>query len=326
MTAPIRVVLARDDASASETWRAALQAAFDRAGLAAEITLFDGRPRGADYAVVWRPPADLTRVETGLRALFNLGAGVERVLDLEASGALPRALPLYRLVDAGMAPRMAEYVCFFIARITRRLDSFAPMRAVDWHFERPRGAAPAVGVLGLGAIGARVAQAAAVLGYPVNGWVRTPRGASDADNTNGARIFAGPAALDDFLAATGILVNALPLTPATRDLIDARRLARLPRGAHFINIGRGQSVVDADLLAALDSGQLAGAVLDVFHEEPLPADHPFNRHPAVTVTPHLSGPTPREPAARQVAAGIAALHAGAAPETVAGFVDRARGY
>lgn len=302
----------------SGAWIAPLREACATAGVAAQFEVFDGRPLGARYAVVWLPPPELFTVERGLRAVFNAGAGVERLL---AMPQLPSELPVLRLVDAGMAPKMAEYVCFFIARITRGLHRFVgPNPVRDWHVDRPRGAPPTVGVLGLGAIGGRIAQAVAMFGYPVRGWSRTPKA------LDGIECFAGADRLDAFLAGTRILVNALPLTGETRDLLDRARLSRLPAGSHLINVGRAGTIVDADLLALLDSGHLASAVLDVFRTEPLPADDPYWRHPKVTVTPHLSGPTPREPAARQIAEAIARLEAGTPAAALPGFVDRARGY
>jgi glyoxylate/hydroxypyruvate reductase A len=231
-------------------------------------------------------------------------------------------VPIIRLVDAGMAPKIAEYVCFALARITRGLDRFAPYpRGVrDWNAPRPRGAPPTVGVAGLGAIGRAIAEAALRFGYQVIGWSRTPKSIA------GAECFAGEEGFAPFLTRAHVLVNALPLTPATENLFDRAAFDRLPRGAHLINVGRGATVVDEDLLAALDSGQLAGATLDVFRVEPLPDEHPFWKHPAITVTPHLSGPTPRKPAAQQIAAALAQLERGVPASTVAGYVDRERGY
>lgn len=301
----------------SASWIEPLRQACAAAGVDALLEVWDGRRIDARYAVVWLPPPQLFAVERSLRAVFNAGAGVERLL---AMPELPPGLPVLRLVDAGMAPKMAEYVCFFIARITRGLDRFiGPNRLRDWNADRPRGAPPTVGVLGLGAIGARIAQAVAAFGYPVRGWSRTPK------QLAGIEAFAA-GQLDEFLAGTQILVDVLPLTNETRDLLDRARLSRLPRGAHLINVGRAGTIVDADLLALLDEGHLASAVLDVFRVEPLPADHPFWHHPKVTVTPHLSGPTPRLPAARQIAEGIARLEAGAPAAALPGYVDRARGY
>jgi glyoxylate/hydroxypyruvate reductase A len=317
MPAPVRVAVALANMN-PEAWIAPLRETCAAAGVAAQFDVFDGRPLGARYAVVWLPPEELFTVESGLRAVFNVGAGVERLLALPS---LPPNLPILRLVDAGMAPKMAEYVCFFVARITRGLDRFGGPQAVrDWNVDRPRGTPPTVGVLGLGAIGAQIARAVAVFGYPVRGWSRTPR------RIEGIESFSGAAQLGEFLAGTRILVDALPLTDETRDLLDRTRLSQLPAGAHLINVGRAGTIVDDDLLQLLDSGHLASAVLDVFRTEPLPADHPFWSNPRVTVTPHLSGPTPREPAAQQIAQAIAQLERGAPPSSLPGYVDRARGY
>lgn len=317
MPSPARVAVALSNMT-TEAWIGPLREACAQAGVAAQFEVFDGRPIGARYAVVWLPPAELFAVERGLRALFNVGAGVERLL---AMPGLPAHLPILRLVDAGMAPKMAEYVCFYIARITRGLDRFVgPQPVRDWNVDRPRGAPPTVGVLGLGAIGAQIAQSAVRFGYPVRDWSRTPKSRA------GIECFAGLAALPEFLSGTQILVNALPLTEVTRNLLDHARLSLLPPGAHLINVGRGGTIVDEDLLALLDSGHLAGAVLDVFRTEPLPPEHPFWHHPKVTVTPHLSGPTPREPAAQQIAQAIAALEAGTPVTDLLGLVDRTQGY
>jgi glyoxylate/hydroxypyruvate reductase A len=317
MTSPVRIAVALSSMK-SEEWTEPLREACAAAGVAAQFEAWDGRCIDARYAVVWMPPPELFKAERGLRAVFNAGAGVERLL---AMPGLPPALPILRLVDAGMAPKMAEYVCFYVARITRGLDRFGGPNALrDWNAERPRGRPPTVGVLGLGAIGAHIAQAAQLFGYPVRGWSRTPK------QIDGVETFAGGAKLADFLAGTQILVDALPLTEETRNLLDREHLSQLPCGAHLINVGRGATLVDEDLLALLDAGQLASAVLDVFRVEPLPAEHPFWHHPKVTVTPHLSGPTPRKPAARQIAEAIAQLERGAAASSLPGYVDRARGY
>jgi glyoxylate/hydroxypyruvate reductase len=317
MASPVRIAVALSSMDAA-SWIEPLRDACARAGVAAQFEIFDGQPIGARYAVVWLPPPELFIVERGLRAVFNVGAGAEGLL---AIPTLPAALPVLRLLDAGMAPKMAEYVCFYVARITRGLERFGGLQpALGWNVDRPRGAPPTVGVLGLGAIGARIAQALQMFGYPVRGWSRTAR------SLPGIDCFAGPDALDAFLAGTRILVDVLPLTSETRDLLDRERLSRLPAGAHLINVGRGGTIVDDDLLALLDSGHLASAVLDVFRVEPLPAGHAFWNHPKVTVTPHLAGPTPREPAARQVAEALAALEAGVPPTSLPGYVDRARGY
>lgn len=300
-------------------WREALALAFAAADLKVDLHVWDGRPIGARYAIGWVPPAELFAAETQLRAVFNLGAGVDALL---SRGLVPAHVPIIRLVDAGMATRIAEYSCFAIARITRGLDRFAPPPTGlrDWNAFRPREEVTRVGVLGLGAMGSAVLEAAARFGYPVAGWSRTPR------RMPGVETFAGAGQLDAFLGVSNILVNALPLTTQTQDLLDRRAFAQMPRGAHVINVGRGGTIVDEDLIAALDDGQLASATLDVFRVEPLPADHPFWAHPRITVTPHLAAPTPYGPAARQIAAGLKQLESGLPARELAGYVDRSEGY
>ncbi|MCX7901641.1 MAG: hypothetical protein N2483_05020 [Burkholderiaceae bacterium] len=180
---------------------------------------------------------------------------------------------------------------------------------------------PTVGVAGLGHVGSAVARAAKMFGYRTLGWSRTPNSGSDIET------FVGSDGLQSFLQQTEILVNALPLTPATVGLFNRKTLACLPRGAHLINVGRGATIVDADLLAALDSGHLASATLDVFAAEPLPPTHPFWRHRAITLTPHIAGVPSVATLAQGVAAAVAALeHAGVAADRLPGYVDRQHGY
>ena len=302
-------------------WQNGITRAFSEAGLVAEVVPWAGGQHrcaiGARYALVWLPPSELFEVEHDLKVVFNLGAGVDRLL---ANAAVPERLPIVRLVDAGMAVRMAEYVCFAIARATRGLERFGPGGLRDWNASRPRGKPPTVGVLGAGAIGGKIAEAAALFGYPVRGWSRTPR------TLTALRSFSGVEQLDAFLAGSNFLVNALPLTSDTENLLNRVRLSKLPEGAHVINVGRGATIVDADLLALLDEGHLGGATLDVFRVEPLPDDDPYWSHPKVTVTPHLSGPTPVAPAATQIADAILQLERGVPVSSLPGYVDRARGY
>ncbi|HUL64076.1 MAG TPA: glyoxylate/hydroxypyruvate reductase A [Burkholderiaceae bacterium] len=318
MTEKTRIALATGTMSATG-WRDALDTAFGNAGLNFDLQSWNGKTIGARYAIVWLPPAELFAAEPELRAVFNLGAGVDALL---ARGVVPVQIPVLRLVDAGMGPKIAEYVCFAIARITRGLERFAPpphgLR--DWNASRPRGESPVVGVLGLGAIGQPIGDAAARFGYRVLGWSRRPRALARIET------FAGAAQFDALLERTQVLVNALPLTPQTEDLLDRRAFALMPHESHLINVGRGGTVVDADLIAALDAGQLASATLDVFRTEPLPPEHPFWSHPKITVTPHLSGPTPYGSAADQIVAALTQLEHGVAPRDLPGYVDRAAGY
>ena len=171
--------------------------------------------------------------------------------------------------------------------------------------------------MGLGVLGQRVAQALASFEFPVRGWSRSAREAA------GVQCFAGEARFGEFLDGTRVLVNLLPLTPKTENLLDRATLSRLLPGGYLINVARGAHLVDEVLIALLDSGHLAGAALDVFRTEPLPPEHPFWRHPKITVTPHTSARTLRDESIAQIARKIRALESGA---PIAGVVDRQRGY
>ena len=269
----------------------------------------------ADYAVVWAPPQDFLDAQPRLKGLFNIGAGVDALMQLR----LPTGVPVVRLDDAGMSVQMAEYVCHAVIRYFRELDVYAEeAQQAHWAFRRPRVRADfTVGVMGLGVLGQRVAQALRGFEFPVVGWSRTPR------QVEGITCHAGAEGLSAFLGASQVLVNLLPLTPDTENTLNRDTLAQLRPGAYVINVARGAHLVEADLLALLDSGHLAGATLDVFRTEPLPADHPFWRHRRITVTPHTSARTLREDSIAQIVGKVAALSRG---EAVVGMVDPQRGY
>ncbi len=270
----------------------------------------------ADYIVAFKPPAELFARERKVRAVINLAAGVEAVL---AVPTLDPALPLFRLEDAGMSEQMADYATYAVLRWFRQFDRYAEQEArAEWTQLAPRYKRDfPVGVMGMGEIGGAVAARMAALGFPVHGWSASGRA------FDGVTMHGGLAALDGFLGAVRVLVAALPLTPDTRGILDASRLARLPKGASIVNVGRGALLVESDLIAALDSGHLAGAMLDVFDVEPLPADHPYWRHPRIDVTPHISAITLRQESLEQAAQKIRAFHRGEMPS---GRVDRTRGY
>lgn len=273
-------------------------------------------PTGARVAIVWMPPSDIFDEESNLDVVFNVGAGVDAIL---AADILPEHISLVRLEDTGMGAKMAEYVIHAVAEITRNMGQFrdaqkqrvwAPTPHVyveDWP----------VGILGLGVIGSQVAASIATLGYPVLGWSRRQR------HFDGVESYAGADGFDKFLASSRILVNVLPLTPETRGILNRDTFGKLLPGAHIINIGRGDHLVKDDLLACLDDGTLTGATLDVFDTEPLPSDHPFWTHPAISVTPHISGTTNARLAMRQIAVKLRAWRAGTA---FTGIVDRRAGY
>ncbi len=223
----------------------------------------------------------------GLQLVQKLGAGVEGIL---AQGELPAGVRVARLKPAAAAREIAEYCLAQVLLRQRHLVRHAEdARAGRWHRLAPRRAVETtVAVLGLGHIGGQVAACFAGLGFQVLGWSRRPKRPSE-DRLAGVDCRSGPAALPGLLGESDYVVAVLPSTPETRNLLDARLLERFRKEAVLINVGRGDLVVEADLLAALDGGRLAGAVLDVFREEPLPPDHPFWRHAAVSVTPHVSG-------------------------------------
>lgn len=269
----------------------------------------------ADYAVVWAPPQQFLDEQPGLRGIFNIGAGVDALLQLK----LPPAAKVVRLDDAGMSVQMAEFVCHAVIRHFREFDGYEQDVALGkWSYRKPRLRTDfPVGVMGLGVLGERVARSVAQFEFPVNGWSRSGK------SIDGVRVFCGASQFHDFLAATRVLVCLLPLTPDTRDIMGHEMLSLLRPGGYVINVARGAHLVDSDLIALLDSGHLAGATLDVFRTEPLPAEHPFWRHPKITVTPHTSARTLREESIAQIAGKILALQRG---EPVAGVVDLARGY
>jgi glyoxylate/hydroxypyruvate reductase A len=294
-----------------EPWIAGLRAALP----AADVAVWEPGAPAADYAVVWAPPQAFLDEQPGLRAVFNIGAGVDALLKLR----LPPTARVVRLDDAGMSVQMAEYVCHAVIRHFREFDGYeADVRQGRWSYRKPRSRADfAVGVMGLGVLGSRVAQALRVFEFPVNGWSRSPKA------LDGVRGFSGREGFNDFLAASRVLVNLLPLTPDTQDILNRDTLSRLQPGGYVINVARGAHLVDEDLLALLDEGHLAGATLDVFRTEPLPAGHPFWAHPKITVTPHTSARTLRDESIAQIAGKIRALEQG---EPIAGIVDPVRGY
>nr|WP_202396853.1 glyoxylate/hydroxypyruvate reductase A [Pseudoroseomonas coralli] len=274
-------------------------------------------PEAVDYVVVWEPRPGWLRGLPKLKVVFSSGAGVDHIT---CDPAWPRHLPLVRMGGAGTEQRMGEYVVWACLSLLREARAFARAQAEGAWLGRDTTRSAAmrrIGILGLGNLGCRAAAMLQAVGFPVQGWSRSRK------DMPGVRSFAGPEELDDFLASTDILVCLLPSTPETAGLIDARLLARLPRGAQVVNAGRGSHVVLADLLAALDSGQLDGAVLDVFEQEPLAAGSPLWAHPKVTVTPHVASLPGRPERARYVAAAIADFEAG---RPLPNLYDPERGY
>lgn len=270
----------------------------------------------ADFAIVWSPPKVLFDDHPTLKAIFNIGAGVDGI----DFSAIPNELPVYRVEDGGMSGQMTEYAIYGVLLATQRFASYPRYQAEKkWHRLAPiyREQWP-VGVMGYGQIGEKVANAIRLMGYPVSTWVRSAR-----PQPEGITLFAGTEQLPSFLAQSRILINVLPLTDSTRGILNATTFEQMPQASFIINMARGGHLVDEDLLAAINSGQITGALLDVFHTEPLPEEHPFWSHPQIHVTPHIAGISLREPTTHQIIGKIQAFKAG---QPVSGEIQRQRSY
>lgn len=269
-----------------------------------------------DYVVIADPCETLFLEQRAPKAVFTVSAGVGHVFGMPG---LPRDVPLVRIEDAGMAPQMVRYVTAAALRFALALDRYErQQRNAQWvrHMPREVGSIRA-GVLGLGVIGGAIARSLAAQGFAVRGYARHLK------RIEGIACFDAAAGLPAFLDGLDFLACVVPATPATDGILNAASLAHLADGAYVVNIGRGAALVEADLLALLDSGKLSGATLDVFRTEPLPAGHPFWRRTEIVVTPHISGTTLPAETVAQIADKIARLERG---EAVTGIVDHERGY
>jgi glyoxylate/hydroxypyruvate reductase A len=297
-----------------EQWTRLLQAALPDHRIITELAQAEGAR--IPYAVVGKPAPGALAAIPGLEVLFSVNAGIEGLLE---SGEVPPGLPIVRMVDEGLAEGMLEWVlatslawhrnlfAYRASQLTRQWQPLAEVLARDRR----------VTVLGAGHLGARVASALAELGFQTSTWSRTPK------EISGVRSLHGAAGLEPAVSGADFLINLLPLTPATENLLDQRLLSFLAPQAVLINGGRGRHVVDAAVLEALDSGRLRVAVLDVFREEPLPVDHPFWTHPGVYLTPHVAALTQATTAVAAIADNLRGFEAGAPLRHV---VDLARGY
>jgi glyoxylate/hydroxypyruvate reductase len=308
-------VLLSTKAAAMEAWRDALLAVDP----SLEIRMFPdaGEPADIEAAVVWtaHDMAELRRYPK-LKLIVSMGAGVDHLLRPPGP---PPGIPVARLVDRMLTTQMGEWVLLNVLRFHRQdLEYRALQRERSWtELPAPVTAERRIGILGLGELGTHAAGLLRGLGFPVMGWTRRAR------QVEGVETFHGEDGLALMAERTDILVCLLPLTPGTRGIVDAKLLGRLPRGAFLINGARGGHVVDPDLLAALESGQLAGAALDVFQPEPLPRDHPFWGHPRLVMTPHAASITIPASAAVQV---VDNLHRARAGRPLINLVDFAAGY
>jgi glyoxylate/hydroxypyruvate reductase A len=274
-----------------------------------------GNTDDIEIALAWKPKPGLLASFRNLRMIVSLGMGVDHLL---ADDKLPD-VAITRIMDEGLVGQMSEYAIYWALWHHRDIEKYAAsQRAKTWKPEEfVDSIHRRIGVMGLGTIGQDAAKKLALLGFPTMGWSRT------AKTVPGVETFHGREALPKFLGQANILVNVLPLTRETHGIMDKRLFAALPKGAFVINMGRGGHVLDEDLLAALDSGHLAGAALDVFNTEPLPADHPYWTHPKVHITPHMAGYTNPRTASPGVIENIKRLRAG---QPLINTVDAKTGY
>ena len=276
-----------------------------------------GDPGEIAYALAWNPKPGLLASLPNLKAIFSLGAGVDGIL---ADTTLPADVPLVRMVDDSLTRGMVEYVVLQVLDWHRQGAAYrGQQRKALWRPRRQKLARECrVGVMGLGELGRATAQGLAALDFDLAGWSRSAR------TLDGITCFHGSGqGFGHFLARSEILVCLLPLTGETTGILGGKTFSRLPKGAYLINAARGGHLNETDLLAALGSGQLAGAALDVFADEPLARGHPFWRDPRITITPHVASVTHARTAVKSVAAGIRRVEAGEPLENV---VDVKRGY
>jgi glyoxylate/hydroxypyruvate reductase len=308
------VLLYRSQSDAATLWLAELREFIPDL----EMRVFPevGDVRDIDAALVWKPQPGLLASLPNLKLIVSLGAGVDHLL---ADATTPRHVPIARLVDPYMTEAMSEYVLTQVLRIHRQDFAYrAQQRDRVWReLSQPNAAERRVGVLGLGELGSDAARKLAVLGFKVAGWSRRER------RLPGIESFHGPDGLIALARRSDILVCLLPLTRDTEGILDARLFAAMPKGGAIVNAARGRHLVEADLLAALESGQLGAAVLDVFTEEPLPAEHALWDHPKVIVTPHAAAATHAPTAAAGVAENLRRLAEG---RPLINLVDPSSGY
>jgi glyoxylate/hydroxypyruvate reductase A len=289
--------------------------------IADRIEIIDHRRNGSDteinLAIAWHPPADAFERYPNLKAVCSLGAGVDNIITCPS---LRPDIEVVRIVDPLQAQTMSGFVIWHAISHQRRFKTYLDQQRDGIWKRLPQRSAQdvPVGILGYGEIGQRVAADLAQLGFPVMVWSRTAKPTSPS-----VRGFHGPSGLSAMIAETEVLVNLLPLTPETQGILNADLFAGMRRGGYLIQVGRGEHLVEVDLLAALQTGQLDGAALDVFAAEPLAPAHPFWHHPKIVVTPHDACEVRVEAVATTVVATADAIQTGRRPPNA---IDRQRGY
>ena len=297
-----------------ERWISALRAAGSAHRFLRPHEIDD--PRAVDAVLIAADRSDAIRAFPQVRLIQSIWMGIDSLL---ADPDVPEGIPIARMVDPGMVALMREAALAHVLAAHRLHDAYRLQQlTATWRQLPPRLARDrSIGVLGFGELGRTVGEQLAALGFAVAAWSRSPRAEA------GIPLLSGPDGLGALLGRSEILVNLLPLTPETRGILAAGRFAELPAGAVVINLGRGGHVVDADLLAALDTGHLRHAYLDVFEPEPLPADHPFWSHPGVTVMPHVAAPSTIEGCVPVIIENLDRVRDGRPPLHL---VERSRGY
>lgn len=266
-----------------------------------------------EFAVVWKQPSDSLAQLPNLKAIQCFGAGVDAIL---ADPTLP-ALPIARIVDSSLTDTMVRYLDGVLNHFRLRLDQFSSQQRQQlWKPKSPRQLS-SICVLGLGELGGAAALHFSAAGYHVSGWGRT------AKQMTGVKCYSGQAELAQAVADADVVICLLPLTAETDSLLDKMFFEQVKTGTIFINVARGAIVDDAALIAALDSGKVQAACLDVFRQEPLPAEHPFWLHPAILITPHVSAVTNVSTVVQQIAENYRRSQRG---EMLLNPVDLSRGY
>jgi len=279
-----------------------------------EVTKWVPGSSPSDYAIVWDPPQQFIDEHPQLKAIFNIGAGVDSLLKLR----VPSNIPIVRLDDSTMPLQMTEYVCHSVIRYFREFESYSVDKTMcKWSYRKTSNRNDfTVGVMGLGRLGMHLVKTLQVLGYSINGYSRTIK------EIKGVNCYI-PNELSEFLKNTRLLVNLLPLTPTTENILNYQTLSQLKPGSYVINVARGDHLVDEDLLTLLNNGHLAGATLDVFRTEPLPASHAFWQHPKINITPHIASRVDRDDSISQIAEKIQKMELGL---PISGIVDPSLGY